>query len=71
MSSAFEGQNARLQRGAGRVKVERVPYVVDLARNVLKDTQHMVLCGAKQPVAFLHTQINPQSLQQTVAKLLI
>lgn len=47
-----EGQNTRLERGAGRTKVNRVPYVVDLARNTLKDVQHMVLCGAKQPVAF-------------------
>ncbi|MEK9905231.1 MAG: acetolactate synthase large subunit [Rhodospirillales bacterium] len=57
-----EGQNARLQRGAGRVKVERVPYVVDLARNVLKDTQHMVLCGAKQPVAFFAYPNKPSIL---------
>ena len=46
-----EGQNARLQRGAGRVKIERVPYVVEMALGVLKDVTHMVLCGAKQPVA--------------------
>lgn len=47
-----EGQNARMERGAGRVKIDRVPYVVDLARNTLKDVRSMVLCGAKQPVAF-------------------
>ncbi len=47
-----EGQNALLERGSGRVKVDRVPYVVDMARGVLKDVKHMVLCGAKQPVAF-------------------
>jgi acetolactate synthase-1/2/3 large subunit len=47
-----EGQNARLERGAGRVKIGRVPYVVDMARNVLKDVTQMVLVGAKQPVAF-------------------
>lgn len=47
-----EGQNARMERGTGRVKIDRVPYVVDMARNVLKDVTQMVLCGAKQPVAF-------------------
>lgn len=57
-----EGQNARLERGAGRVKIERVPYVVDMARNVLKDVKHMVLCGAKQPVAFFAYPNKPSIL---------
>ena len=57
-----EGQNARLERGAGRVKVDRVPYVVDMARGVLKDTSTMVLCGAKQPVAFFAYPEKPSIL---------
>lgn len=47
-----QGSNARLQRGAGRVSVERVPYPVPQALNVLKDVQRMLLVGAKAPVAF-------------------
>lgn len=49
MASGF---NARVQRGAGRVQVNRVPYVVDLALDALKDVRHVVLAGAKQPVSF-------------------
>ena len=44
--------NARLQRGAGRVAVERVPYPVDQALETLKDLRHVVLVGAGAPVAF-------------------
>ncbi len=57
-----EGQNARLQRGAGRVKVERVPYVVEMALGVLRNVTHMVLCGAKQPVAFFAYPNKPSVL---------
>jgi acetolactate synthase-1/2/3 large subunit len=46
------GFNARVQRGAGRVQVNRVPYVVDLALDTLKDVRHVVLAGAKYPVSF-------------------
>lgn len=47
-----EGSNARLERGAGRVQVERVPYVVDRALAVLADVRRMVLIGARAPIAF-------------------
>ncbi|HEX7954867.1 MAG TPA: acetolactate synthase large subunit, partial [Burkholderiales bacterium] len=46
------GFNARVQRGAGRMQVERVPYVVDVALNALRDVRHVVLAGAKNPVSF-------------------
>jgi acetolactate synthase-1/2/3 large subunit len=46
------GFNARVQRGAGRVQVNRVPYVVELALDTLKDVRHVVLAGAKYPVSF-------------------
>lgn len=49
MASGF---NARVQRGAGRVQVDRVPYVVDLALATLKEVRHVVLAGAKFPVSF-------------------
>ena len=44
--------NARIQRGAGRVAIDRVPYPVDQALAVLKDVRHVILIGAKAPVAF-------------------
>ncbi len=47
-----QGSNARLQRGAGRVPVNRIPFPVDQALEVLKGFQHIVLVGAKAPVAF-------------------
>src|SRR5258707_1894550 len=47
-----QGSNARVERGAGRVPVERVPYPVDQALAVLKEVRHLVLVGASAPVAF-------------------
>ncbi|MGB7181093.1 MAG: acetolactate synthase large subunit, partial [Burkholderiaceae bacterium] len=41
-----EGANARLERGAGRLEVERVPYVVDKALAVLEKAGQLVLVGA-------------------------
>ena len=43
---------ARLERGAGRVMVPRLPYAVDPAMAVLAPFDKIVLVGAKQPVAF-------------------
>lgn len=44
--------NARIDRGAGRVMVERVPYVVDKALERLRHLKHMVGVGDAEPVAF-------------------
>lgn len=44
--------NARMDRGAGRVAVERVPYVVDQALERLKPLQHLIGIGDSEPVAF-------------------
>ncbi|OWU84572.1 decarboxylase [Oceanicola sp. 22II-s10i] len=44
--------NARVERGRGRVPVERVPYVVELAQKFLEGTTHLILIGAKAPVTF-------------------
>lgn len=43
---------ARIQRGAGRVPVERIPYRIEMARDFLDDVDVMVLIGAIAPVAF-------------------
>jgi len=47
-----QGANARIERGAGRVAVDRIPFVVDQALGVLAGVRHVILVGAKQPVAF-------------------
>lgn len=44
--------NGRIERGAGRVAIERVPYPVAQALEALKDVEQLILVGAKAPVAF-------------------
>lgn len=44
--------NARMERGAGRPIIERVPYPIDQAVSKLKDVQQLLLIGAKAPVGF-------------------
>lgn len=57
-----QGSNARLQRGAGRVPVNRLPYPVDQALDVLKDVRHLILVGSKAPVAFFAYPDKPSVL---------
>jgi acetolactate synthase I/II/III large subunit len=57
-----QGSNARTQRGRGRVFVERVPYVVDQALKVLAGIEHIVLVGARMPVAFFAYPEKPSLL---------
>jgi acetolactate synthase-1/2/3 large subunit len=47
-----EGMNKRIQRGAGRVAVDRIPYPVAQAQAVLAPYRRIVLVGAARPVAF-------------------
>jgi acetolactate synthase I/II/III large subunit len=42
----------RIERGAGRPVVARIPYAVDQALAVLKPWKHIVQVGAAEPVAF-------------------
>ena len=44
--------NARVERGRGRLPLERVPYSTDLAIEKLQRYRHVVLVGAKPPVGF-------------------
>jgi len=44
--------NARSERGVGRVSVDRIPYPVDPAVQILAPFRQYVLVGAKVPVAF-------------------
>ncbi|MDH4293971.1 MAG: acetolactate synthase large subunit [Betaproteobacteria bacterium] len=47
-----EFNNARWERGAGRAVVRQLPFVVDNALAMLKDTRQLLLVGAKLPVSF-------------------
>ncbi|MFA7506208.1 MAG: acetolactate synthase large subunit [Burkholderiaceae bacterium] len=47
-----EGLVARLERGAGRVKVTRLPYPVDQARALLEPYGELILVGTQPPVSF-------------------
>ncbi|WP_299567412.1 acetolactate synthase large subunit [Enterovirga sp.] len=44
--------NARMERGAGRVPIERLPYPVDQALAALAGTRHLIIVGTTVPVAF-------------------
>ena len=54
--------NARIERGLGRVMIDRVPYVVSQALATLKDTRCLVLVGAKAPVGFFAYPGKPSSM---------
>ncbi len=42
----------RMQRGAGRVKIERIPYFAEQAVEHIADVEQLILCGSQNPVAF-------------------
>jgi acetolactate synthase-1/2/3 large subunit len=63
-----EGANTRLERGAGRVQVNRIPYVVELALDVMKKAGNLVLVGAREPVAFFAYPDKPSLLMDPGAK---
>jgi len=42
----------RMARGRGRVPVDRMPFVVDMALQVFAGLKHVILVGAKPPVGF-------------------
>jgi acetolactate synthase-1/2/3 large subunit len=47
-----EFNSSRVERGAGRVQLMRVPYVIEMATKMFEKTTELVLAGAKSPVAF-------------------
>ncbi len=59
-----QGSNQRLQRGAGIVPLNRVPYPVEQALDVLAPYQHIILIGAKPPIAFFAYPNKPSELQR-------
>ena len=60
---------ARMQRGAGRVAVDEVPYAVDRALELLAPFRHVVTVGAKPPVAFFAYPDKPSALYPPEATL--
>src|SRR5918999_1803473 len=54
--------NTRIERGAGRVAVDFLPYPVDDALATLADARHLVLVGSKAPVAFFAYPGKPSTL---------
>src|SRR5579884_251249 len=54
--------NARMERGRGRVAVERIPYPVDQALAVLAGLKHVILVGSRMPVAFFAYPDKPSLL---------
>ncbi|HRD77072.1 MAG TPA: acetolactate synthase large subunit [Hyphomicrobiaceae bacterium] len=63
-----EGANTRLARGAGRVQVDRIPYVVENALKVLQAAGDLVLVGSRRPVAFFAYPNKPSLLMPEGAR---
>ncbi len=65
-----EWSNARLERGAGRVAIARVPYPIDIALEVLKSYKRIVLVGARAPIGFFAYPGKPAILTREGADIL-
>ena len=65
-----EVTNGRVQRGAGRVAIERMPYPVAMALDVTLGVTHIILVGAKAPVAFFAYPGKPSLLYPPEAEII-
>lgn len=65
-----EWANSRLDRGAGRIDVNRIPFVVDQAVAMLKEYDTIVLVGARPPVGFFAYPDKPSILTRDGAKII-
>ncbi len=63
-----EGSNGRIQRGQGRLPLDRVPYVVDQAVEALKWVEHLVLVNARPPLGFFGYPGKPSLLHPPTAE---
>ncbi len=54
----------RIARGAGRVAIERIPYPIDQAVDLLNDVENIILVGARAPVGFFAYPGKPGMLYQ-------
>lgn len=58
---------ARMERGAGRTPIERIPYAVDPALAFLRDVRHVVTVETNEPVAFFSYPDKPSLLRHPEA----
>ena len=65
-----EWSNARMERGAGRVYVGKVPYPIDLAVEALGRYRKIVLIGARAPIGFFAYPGKPAVLTHPDAEIL-
>lgn len=65
-----EWANARHERGAGRVFVNRVPYPIDAALKVLAGFKRIVLVGARAPIGFFAYPGKPARLTREDAEII-
>ena len=61
---------ARLQRGVGRVKVQRIPYFAEAAVEFMEGVDQIVFVGTKPPVSFFAYPDRPSVLSPESACLL-
>ena len=54
---------ARIERGAGRVTLERIPYAVGLAVEYLKGFKHIITVDTTEPIAFFSYPDKPSLLK--------
>lgn len=60
---------ARLERGAGRVAVERLPYFGEQGEEYLKDFKAIIFCGCEPPVSFFAYPGKPSWLSPEAARI--
>ncbi len=60
---------ARVERGAGRISAERLPYPVDQAVQALKPYRHVITVQANQPVGFFAYPGKPSLLTDPAAEI--
>ena len=64
----------RMERGAGRPRVDRLPYILEQAVELLKEFRQIILVGAAAPVAYFASPgkssilISPESEIHTLAR---
>ena len=62
--------NRRIDRGAGRVPVGKLPYPIDHALETLKDYEVVILLGTTEPVGFFAYPGKPSRLSPDCAEIL-
>lgn len=62
--------NGRIERGAGRVAIERTPAPVDQGVATFKDAKHVILIGAKRPAPLFGYPGKPDLLMDPASNLI-